>query len=100
MSSHMRSKKFDPEENETAYFEQEYKTCPRCKQEYTGSCPISSASCPMEADENPRDEEEDDEEKKDFDDVAHLGAVLKNDDEADALTDETDEIPEGDLADE
>ena len=98
MSSHMRSKKFDPEEDTTADFAQEFKICGRCKQEYTGSCPITSASCPMEtAEKSPDDEEED--EEKDFDDVDHLGNILKKDEEADALTEESDEIPEGDLSD-
>ena len=100
MSSHMRSKKFDPEEDETADFAQEFKICGRCKQEYTGSCPITSASCPMEAAEKSPGDEEEEGEEKDFDDVDNLGSVLKKDAEADALTDAADEIPEGELPDE
>jgi hypothetical protein len=96
MLAHKKSKKFDPEEDKTAYFEQEFKICPRCKQEYTGTCPISCASCPMEADESAA-EDEDDEGKKDFDDIEHLGEVLDEDKDADRLTEEEDEIPERDL---
>lgn len=97
MDAHRRSKKFDPEEDETAYFETTYKNCRRCKQEYTGACPISSSACPMEAEENGEGDDED--EDSDFDDVGNVNAVLKKDDEADKLAEEEDEIPEGDLED-
>jgi hypothetical protein len=95
MIAHKRSNKFDPEDNETSLFEEEVKICRRCKQEYTGSCPIASASCPME-NEDASDEED---EGKDFDDVDNLDAVLADDKEADRLTEEEDEIPPEDLAD-
>lgn len=98
MIAHRRSKKFDPEEDETAYFETTYKTCRRCKQEFTGACPISSGTCPMEAEEN-GELDEDEEESSDFDDVGNVNEVLKKDEEADKLAEEDDEIPEGDLAD-
>ena len=98
MYAHKRSKKFDPEEDETAYFETTYKNCRRCKQEFTGACPISSSSCPMEADES--DATNEDEEESDFDDVGNLNAVLKKDEEADKLAEEEDDaIPGTDLED-
>jgi hypothetical protein len=97
MIAHKKSKKFDPEEDETAYFETEFKMCRRCKQEYTGSCPISSASCPMEAEEKAAGD--DDEEDSDFDDVGNVDAVLTKDKDADAITDEEGEIPPEDLED-
>lgn len=98
MIAHKRSKKFDPEEDETAYFETQYKICRRCKQEYTGACPINSAACPMEADERDLDEEEDGDES-DFSDVENLNEVLDKDEEADELAEGGDEIPEEDLED-
>ena len=97
MMAHRKTKRFDPEEDETSYFEQEFKTCRRCKQEYTGSCPIASSSCPMEqADANAED---DDDEKKDFDDVENLGEVLTDDEEADELTEEAGDAPPEGLGD-
>ena len=96
MIAHKRSKKFDPEEDETAYFEPQFKICRRCKQEYTGACPIACASCPMEADDS---EVADEEEESDFDDVKNLKEVLTKDDEADEAAEEKDEIPEEDLED-
>lgn len=95
MIAHKKSKKFDPEEDETPYFETQFKMCRRCKQEYTGACPISSAACPMEAEE--AGTEDDDEEKTDFEDVADVNDVVKKDDAADDLTADEDEIPPGDL---
>lgn len=97
MIAHRRSKKFDPEEDETAYFETQFKICRRCKQEYTGACPISSASCPMEAEESDATEEED--EGNDFDDVENLNEVLTKDEEADEAAEEDGEIPAEDLED-
>lgn len=98
MIAHKRSKKFDPEEDETAYFETQFKMCRRCKQEYTGACPINSAACPMEADESDGLEEED-EEDSDFEDVGNIKDVVDEDDEADKAADEEAEIPEEDLED-
>lgn len=98
MYAHKRSKKFDPEEDETAYFETTYKNCRRCKQEYTGACPISSNACPMEAEESDATDEDEDEDS-DFSDVGNVNAVVKKDDEADKLADEDDEIPDRDLED-
>jgi hypothetical protein len=99
MIAHRKSKKFDPEEDETAYFETQVKMCRRCKQEYTGACPISSASCPMEADESDAIDDEDEKEDSDFDDVGNLNEVLAKDDEADKAAEEDDEIPDADLED-
>ncbi len=96
MIAHKRSKKFDPEEDETAYFETQFKMCRRCKQEYTGTCPIACASCPMEADDT---EVVDEEEQSDFDDVGNVNEVLTKDAEADKAAEESDEIPEEDLED-
>lgn len=98
MIAHKRSKKFDPEEDETAYFETQFKICRRCKQEYTGACPINSAACPMEADERGSSEDED-EDESDFSDVENLNEVLDKDEEADELAEDGDEIPEEDLED-
>lgn len=97
MIAHRRSKRFDPEEDETAYFETQFKICPRCKQEYTGACSINSATCPMEAEEKGLDEDE--EEQSDFDDVDKVDAILDKDEEADELVDVAGEIPEEDLED-
>lgn len=95
MMAHRKTKRFDPEEDETSYFEQEFKTCRRCKQEYTGTCPLASSSCPMEQDDA-RAEDDEDEDDKDFDDVENLGEVLEKDEEADELTEEAgEEPPEG-----
>lgn len=98
MIAHRRSKKFDPEEDETAYFETAFKMCRRCKQEYTGACPINSAACPMEAEERGAEEEEEDE-QSDFDDVADVDEVTDKDEEADRAAEDGDEIPEEDLDD-
>lgn len=100
MIGQRRTKRFDPEEDETSYFEQEFKTCRRCKQEYTGTCPIASSACPMEQDEAGAAQEDDDEDgDKDFDDVDRLGTVLVDDKEADDLTDEAGEEPPEGLGD-
>ncbi len=96
MIAHMRSKKFDPEDDDTVYAGEQVKMCRRCKQEYTGSCPVASASCPMEAEET---EAPDHEERNDFDDVGNLDEVLAKDTAADLAAEEKDDIPEEDLED-
>lgn len=95
MTTHMRSKKFDPEDEEPVYGE-EVRLCRRCKQEFTGTCPVASASCPMETEER---EANDEEERNDFDDVGNLDAILTKDPAADEAAEEEDEIPEEDLKD-
>ena len=97
MIARRRSKKFDPEEDETAYFETQFKLCRRCKQEFTGACCINFGACPMEAD--PSAEAGEDEEESDFEDVGNVNAVLSKDDEADKAADEAGETPENALED-
>lgn len=78
-------------DEEPAFLEPvENEQCPVCHQEFAdGICPIASGECPYLKGED--DEEEDAE--PDFEDVEHLGEVLKEDKEADRITEEEDLPP-------
>lgn len=81
------------DENEASYLTQgEGEECPACRQEYQGSCPLNNLDCPCAKEE--KDELDEDEKSPDFDDVDNLGAVLKDDEEADRLTEEEEEFDE------
>lgn len=90
----------DEEEDEGPYFRsEEGQDCPKCRQEYNGSCLLNIPNCPFEEDdEDPFADE--DEDGPDFEDVKNLDSLLEKDEEADKVTEEElDDIPMEDLID-
>ena len=75
--------------------DENFRECNVCHQEFTGLCPLNSATCPcLDGGEGEEDEDDD----PDFDDVDNLGEILEEDKEVEKLLDEDDEeIPAEDL---
>ena len=85
MSSN-RKRPVHPDDESDLFGETEGEMCPVCHQEYAnGICPINSADCPYR--EN-ADDDLDEDDDPDFEDIENLDEVLKEDKEADRLTEE------------
>ena len=88
------------DDDEGSYYSSEDgEICPRCRQEYTGTCLLNIPECPFE--EKEEDPFADDEDKgPDFEDVPDLDKLLDEDEEAEKLVEEeADNIPIEDLLD-
>lgn len=94
-----RKRPVHTDEESNLFSDGEGEQCPVCHQEYAnGICPINSADCPYREDAEEEDEEEEDDES-DFEDVERLDGILKDDEEADRLTEEAEDFSEDEDAD-
>lgn len=89
------------EDEEGSYYPTEDgEICPRCRQEYTGTCLLNVPDCPFEEQEEDPFADDEEEEGPDFEDVPDLDKLLGDDEEAEKLVEEdADDIPIEDLLD-
>ena len=99
MSNWKKGQNSVDDDDEPYYPSDEGQACPRCRQEYTGTCVLNVPNCPFEEEEEDPFADED-EKGPDFEDVPNLNTLLEEDKEAEKLVEEEpDGIPIEDLLD-